>query len=259
MKACHHAGRGLKATTRALGGRGSSAVRDGRVAPRQHPLLRPHAKANTSSASVEMDDYVEEYEFQKDDLVASKDAKAVDKPKVDVDMSKVKEFVSNMVENTSIAEVDLQLGDLELYVLRKVDAAAAAPPPPPPVAAPASVASPASAAAAPSAEVGEESLAEDESVVCMTSEVVGLFRRGRYVKGKKIGSKLMAEPGDAVKKGQTIAFVEQMGTFTPVLASQAGELVGFEVEEGDPVGYGQAIVSLHPFFGGHIIGESKYA
>ena len=66
------------------------------------------------------------------------------------------------------------------------------------------------------------------------------------------------EEGQEVKKGQTIAFIEQMGTYTPVLAKQAGEIAKFEVKEGDPVGYGQKLVMLYPFFGGHIIGESKH-
>ncbi len=65
-------------------------------------------------------------------------------------------------------------------------------------------------------------------------------------------------PGEVVKKGQTVAFVEQLGTFTPILAKQAGEIFKFEVEDGEPVGFGQALVSFHPFFGGLIIGESKH-
>lgn len=42
-------------------------------------------------------------------------------------------------------------------------------------------------------------------------------------------------------------------------APQAGELAKFLIEEGSPVEYGQAVVELAPFFGGHIIGDKKYA
>ena len=44
-----------------------------------------------------------------------------------------------------------------------------------------------------------------------------------------------------------------------VQAPQAGEIVEFLVDEGDPVAYKMDVVSLAPFFGGHIIGDSKYA
>jgi biotin carboxyl carrier protein len=42
-------------------------------------------------------------------------------------------------------------------------------------------------------------------------------------------------------------------------APQAGEVVSFKLEDGDPVEYKQVVVELAPFFGGHIIGDSKYA
>eukprot|EP00967_Tisochrysis_lutea_P057028 scaffold72230_cov18-Tisochrysis_lutea.AAC.1 len=65
--------------------------------------------------------------------------------------------------------------------------------------------------------------------------------------------------GDQLKKGQTLGYVEQLGTYVPVEAPQAGEVVDFLVEEGAPVEYKQTIVEMAPFFGGHIIGDSKYA
>ncbi len=187
------------------------------------------------------------------------DARGEAKVSVNVDIAKVKDFLLNVVDSTEIAEINLQMGDMELYVLRKMDAS---PPAPAPVAA--APAAPTSApAAAPAAWRAEPEQSEDESIdesaVVLTSETVGTFRRGRYAKGgKKIGKGPMVDTGDVVKKGQTVAFVEQMGTFTPVLAKQAGEISKFEIEEGDPVGYGQPLVSFFPFFGGHIIGESKH-
>ena len=42
-------------------------------------------------------------------------------------------------------------------------------------------------------------------------------------------------------------------------APQAGEVVAFVVEEGKPVEYGEVVVELAPFFGGHIIGDRKHA
>ena len=42
-------------------------------------------------------------------------------------------------------------------------------------------------------------------------------------------------------------------------APQAGEVAKFLVEDGSPVEYHQLVVELAPFFGGHIIGDMKYA
>jgi hypothetical protein len=42
-------------------------------------------------------------------------------------------------------------------------------------------------------------------------------------------------------------------------APQAGEITAYRAEEGDPVEYKQSVVEIAPFFGGHIIGDSKYA
>lgn len=42
-------------------------------------------------------------------------------------------------------------------------------------------------------------------------------------------------------------------------APQAGEIVKFPVEEGKAVEYKEVIAEIAPFFGGHIIGDKKYA
>merc|ERR1719396_162418 len=202
-----------------------------------------------SSASIDKDDIVEEYEYDSSELIGGDEVEGESKLSVNVEIENVKSFLYKAVDTTDIAELDLQVGDLELYVKRKVDTVAAAPPPAP-------VAAPAAAPVEIELEEAEDSV--DESAVYLTSEVVGIFRRGRYVKGKKIGTNAMVEVGDTVKKGQTVGFVEQMGTYTPVLANQAGEVSKLEVEEGSPIGYGQTLLAILPFFGGHIIGESKH-
>lgn len=47
--------------------------------------------------------------------------------------------------------------------------------------------------------------------------------------------------------------------FLIVQAPQAGEAVEFLIEEGKPVEFRQEVVTLAPFFGGHIIGDAKYS
>lgn len=43
-----------------------------------------------------------------------------------------------------------------------------------------------------------------------------MFRRGKYAGGKKVGKGNVANVGDTVKKGQTLGYVEQLGTFVDV-------------------------------------------
>ena len=107
--------------------------------------------------------------------------------------SQVKAFLANVVDSTEIAEIDLQVGDLDLYVLRRVEQKA---PPPAPAPSPAPMAAPPASTSkgggsqqeAPSrtAGGGEESTAgagESRELVLtvLTSETVGTLRRGRYV------------------------------------------------------------------------------
>lgn len=42
-------------------------------------------------------------------------------------------------------------------------------------------------------------------------------------------------------------------------APQAGEIVSFNIEDGVAVEYKEVVVEMAPFFGGHIIGDKKYA
>lgn len=39
---------------------------------------------------------------------------------------------------------------------------------------------------------------------------------------------------------------------------QAGQIATFSCDEGESVEYKQSVIELAPFFGGHIIGESKW-
>merc|ERR1712157_552305 len=93
------------------------------------------AQAKTKTTSIETDDVTaEEFEYSKNELLAEEEAEA--KMEVKVDVSKVKEFLLNIVDTTDLAEIDLQIGDLELYVLRKCEASPP-PAPAPPAATPA--------------------------------------------------------------------------------------------------------------------------
>jgi biotin carboxyl carrier protein len=93
--------------------------------------------------------------------------------------------------------------------------------PAPVMAAPAPVVMSSPAPSAPSTI--EEDDEEDESKLFVSAPKVGIFRRGRYAAGKRVGKGLCANTGDQVKKGQVLGFIEQLGTFIAVEAPQAGE------------------------------------
>lgn len=188
-------------------------------------------------------------------------------PDVQPSVKEVTQFINTLVAETSIAELHLQVGSFELKVRRSTGAlpttatsAALAAPPAAPAPAPYSAPETLVITKAPPMETlktMEESM--DESLVPILSPKVGVFRRGKYAGGKRVGKGNQVNVGDQVKKGQPLAYVEQLGTFVPIEAPQAGEIAKFLLEDGAPVEYRQEVVELAPFFGGHIIGDSKYA
>ena len=97
----------------------------------------------------------------------------------------------------------------------------------------------------------------DESLIYVQSPKVGIFRRGKFAGGKRVGKEPAIKEGDQVKKGQALGFIEQLGSHFPVEAPQAGEVVKFLLEDGAAVSYQETCIEFSPFFGGHIIGDAK--
>ncbi|KAI3436244.1 hypothetical protein D9Q98_002297 [Chlorella vulgaris] len=166
----------------------------------------------------------------------------------------VETLLSVLCEETDIAEVELKMGGFRMRVRRSLTGATPAAAAPAPVAAAPAPAPPAAAptqwAQAQSASLSSaESVDEDEGLLDVTANKVGILRRGRYMKGKQVGKGNMVQPGDQVKKGQTLAYIEQLGTHWPLESPQAGEVVEFLVDEGSPVEYKEPVLVISPFFG----------
>ncbi|KAK9810943.1 hypothetical protein WJX73_010654 [Symbiochloris irregularis] len=186
----------------------------------------------------------------------------------------VQSLLSIICNETELAEVELKIGNFDLKMRRSAGAEAMTSANSQMPAYPQFVGSPFMSTAsmdqgdfnlqpaqetAPPAGASTDEEDEDESTVYIESHKVGIMRRGRYVKGKKVGKGPIADVGTKVKKGQVVAFVEQLGTFVPIEAQQPGEIVSFVCEEGSSVEYKQQLIELAPFFGGHIIGDKKHA
>lgn len=90
--------------------------------------------------------------------------------------------------------------------------------------------------------------ADDESLHFVTSPKVGLFRKARNKKGK--WGRPMCVEGQTIKEGQVVCFVEQLGPQQPIQSKVAGEIVRILREDGEPVGYGDPLISILPSFPG---------
>lgn len=55
-----------------------------------------------------------------------------------------------------------------------------------------------------------------------------------------------------MRNGQTVAYVEQLGTFVAIETPAGGEIVKFRVKEGEPVEYGQVRISAASLWQGDV-------
>ncbi|CAI9114024.1 OLC1v1014641C3 [Oldenlandia corymbosa var. corymbosa] len=175
----------------------------------------------------------------------------------------VESLVTDICDTTSIAEFELKLGGFRLYMLRGLTQEETTMPPP--VTSPASVntvvevpnangsASLTSLAVSklesPPSDV--ESLlvkAADGGLAILKSPKVGFFRRSRTIKGKRAPPSCKEK--QQVKEGQVLCYIEQLGGEIPVESDISGEVIRILLEDGEPVGYGDALIAILPSFPG---------
>ena len=158
---------------------------------------------------------------------------ADDKKHAEIDAALVRQL-AEILNETDLTEVEVERGDLKIKVKRSVTVAAA---PVQYAAAPAPVAAP--AAAAPAAM-----LSDPATIVA---------RAGEEVKSPMVGTAYLqpspeaapfVQPGDKVKKGQTLLIVEAMKTMNPIQAPRDGVVADILVGDAQPVEFGEALVLL---------------
>ena len=86
-----------------------------------------------------------------------------------------------------------------------------------------------------------QAAADGAAVTVVLSRNVGVFRRGEAAEGE-----MAVAIGSQIEAGQTIGFVDTLDHYHPVGAVKAGELLGFLVEDGAPVEYGQELARILP-------------
>jgi len=136
-----------------------------------------------------------------------------------------------ILNETDLTEIEVEQGDLHIRVARNITMSVAAPAAQPAMAAPAMQAAPTATAEAPQAP---------ES-------------KGHVVKSPMVGTAYLApEPGadefvkvgDTVTAGQTILIVEAMKHMNQISADRAGKVTEIFVESGQPVEYGEPLLTL---------------
>jgi acetyl-CoA carboxylase biotin carboxyl carrier protein len=151
----------------------------------------------------------------------------------DIDAALVRQL-ADILNETDLTEVEVERGDLRIRVAREVTVNAA---PVQYAAAPAPIAAPAAAAPV--------SMPSDPATI--------VARAGEEVKSPMVGTAYLqaspeappfVQPGDKVKKGQTLLIVEAMKTMNPIQAPRDGVVAEVLVGDAQPVEFGEPLVLL---------------
>ena len=153
-----------------------------------------------------------------------------------MDIRKVKKLIE-LLEESGIAEIEITEGDDAVRISRYPQGGAPAmlAPPPMPMAAPA--ATPAPAAAAEPAAAPEPAVEDEGHVV--SAPMVGTF-----YSSSAPGAAPFVQIGDRVKAGDTLCIVEAMKMMNQIECDVDGVVKSLRVQNGEPVEYGQALVTI---------------
>lgn len=154
-----------------------------------------------------------------------------------MDIRKIKKLIE-LVEESGISEIEIQEGEESVRISRNLSTAQAAPmvaaaPVAIPAAAPA--AAPAAVEAAPAAEAPAAEISGHK----VTSPMVGTFYRA-----SSPGATPFAEVGQSVQKGDVLCIIEAMKLLNQIEADVSGTITAINIENGDPVEYGQVMMVI---------------
>ena len=153
-----------------------------------------------------------------------------------MDLRKLKTLIE-LVENSGIAELEIEEGEERVRITRAVAAAAHPVMGPAPVRAALQMAV-AAPAAAPAAPLPVAVPPEPEGHL-VKSPMVGTFYRAASP-----GAKAFVEVGDTVQVGDPLCIIEAMKLMNEIESDQAGVVKEILVENGQPVEFGQPLVRL---------------
>jgi acetyl-CoA carboxylase biotin carboxyl carrier protein len=142
-----------------------------------------------------------------------------------MDIRKVKKLIE-MLEESSLAEIEIQEGEESIRISRASSTVAA-----PIMAAPV-------AAAAPVAESGP---ASDDSAALPSGHKVESPMVGTFYRAPTPGASPFVEVGSTVKEGDTLCIVEAMKMLNQIDADKSGTIKAILKENGEPVEYGEPL------------------
>ncbi|KAI8544353.1 hypothetical protein RHMOL_Rhmol08G0290000 [Rhododendron molle] len=151
-------------------------------------------------------------------------------------------LLNQICDTSSIAEIELKLGGFRLYVLR--DLTGKSKPESPPISAPVNMSATVEAPDQ-NGYVSSPSLAISKPM-SSSNGVQSLLDRA-VDEGLAI---LKAPRGQTVKEGKVVCFIEQFGGVLPVVCDTSGEVIKILREDGEAVGYGDALMAILPSFPG---------
>lgn len=138
--------------------------------------------------------------------------------------------IAKLISETDLTEIEVEKGDLRIYVARQINVAA---PIVQQVAAAPAIVAPAPLAAAPKSA----DLAAHPGAV--RSPMVGTaYRRPAP------DTAAFIEVGSVVKAGDKLLLVEAMKTFNEINAPRSGTVTQIMIEDGQPVEYGEPLVII---------------
>ncbi len=155
----------------------------------------------------------------------------------EIDAALVRQL-ADILNDTDLTEIEVERGDLKIKVKREVTLAAA----------------PIQYAAAPQAHAAPGPAATPAAPAVMPSDPATIVARaGEEVKSPMVGTVYLqpspeapafVQPGDKVKKGQTLLIVEAMKTMNPIQSPRDGVVAEIMVGDAQPVEFGEPLVLL---------------
>lgn len=145
-----------------------------------------------------------------------------------MDIRKVKKLIE-MLEESSLAEIEINEGEESIRISRASSA---------PATAPMMMHAPAPAPAAPAAEAPP---AADAGSTIASGHQVKSPMVGTFYRASSPGAKPFVEVGSTVSVGETLCIVEAMKMLNEIEADKAGTIKAILKENGDPVEYGEAM------------------
>jgi len=154
---------------------------------------------------------------------------------VEIDTSLVRQL-ADILNDTSLTEIEVERGELRIRVAREITAA--------PVMQYAAAPVHAAAAPAPTAAAPVSMPSDPATIVAKAGEQVKSPMVGTVYLQASPEAAPFVQPGDKVKKGQTLLIIEAMKTMNPIQAPRDGVVSDILVGDAQPVEFGEALVLL---------------